>query len=83
MINFLPAMLLSAKLICPALTINNWTSEWTKQDTRNLKMAKTRCEKIYIDAPCLTVFSKVSPLTYRAICGKKIKEKLPNEVTNF
>lgn len=74
MINFLPTMLLSVKMICPPTTVHNWTSFWNKEDAQSLERAKTRCHELYFDAPCLEVFAKVAPQTYRATCGRKVPE---------
>ena len=58
-------------LVCAATIIVNNTKSWTETDKRSLSYAKTRCEQIYKDAPCLKKFTKKEELVYQAICGKK------------
>lgn len=59
-------------LVCAAAIIVNNTNSWTETDKKNLAYAKTRCEQIYKEAPCLKRFIKTEELVYRAICGKNI-----------
>lgn len=41
----------------------------TKEDSKMLEYAKTRCIKIYTDSPCLKKFIKKDKRVYWAICG--------------
>ena len=42
---------------------------FTNTDNRNLEYARGRCVELYPSSPCLRVFAKMAPYTYRAICG--------------
>lgn len=42
---------------------------YTTLDEANFRIAIPRCGELYPASPCLKVFNKVAPYTYRATCG--------------
>jgi len=61
-------------LSCPEIVVVNTSGlEWNAVDQDTLMSAKSRCVKIYPDAPCLKWFRKYDFQAYDAICGYPTK----------
>lgn len=64
------------ELICPMLIIVNLTGKpLSDYDFHMIKRARHHCQTSYKYSPCLKKFTKVKPLTYRAICARPLKEE--------
>ncbi len=64
--------LIALALNCPATVVKKPEgTKWEQADKASLKSAATRCAFHFPEAPCLKVFEKREPLTYRATCGEK------------
>lgn len=62
---------ISLYLLCSAPNIVNTSDEaWNDHDQKILRSATKRCGEIYNEAPCVKLFHKTEPRSYRVICGK-------------
>ena len=56
--------------VCPDTEIQVATAEeWSKDDQRNLDIARQRCGEKFPRSPCVVKFTRYAPLRYSAICG--------------
>lgn len=71
----LSVLLLAAELTCGHYKIDNRSSEpLTEYDYKTIERARDRCqEKFPKTSPCLKVFIKTAPKSYKVICGPKPK----------
>lgn len=67
------SLLLTAKLVCAAPEIRNYTATWNRTDILNMQVAQSGCRRKYGPSHCLAIFIKEAPLTYVALCRKENK----------
>lgn len=66
-------------IVCAMTALINLSNEpWNDVDAAHIREASIGCQKRYKDAPCLTKFIKIEPLTYRAVCGGENDKKATN-----
>jgi hypothetical protein len=56
-------------LCIPPRIVNTSKELWNKHDTKILETAQKRCGQKYPDSPCVKLFWKTKPKSYRVICG--------------
>jgi hypothetical protein len=66
------SVLVFTLLNCSNTIIKNDSSEeFNKHDQKVLNSTKARCSHYYPESPCVKLFWKTKPRSYRVICGAK------------